>query len=84
MNIVHMLKSNCSKGNDDITPSIIKDIMSEIALPLTNIFNKSLQNDKFSDKLKFARIVPIYKCDDKKLINICSSIFFQNSRTTNV
>ena len=66
MNIVHMLKSNSSKGHDDITPSIIKDIISEIALPLTYIFNKSLQNGQFPDKLKIARIVPIYKCDDKK------------------
>ena len=64
-----MLKSNSSKGNDDITPSIIKDIISEIALPFTYIFNKSVQNDKFPDKLKIARIVPIYRFDDKKLIN---------------
>ena len=39
MNIVHMLKSNSSKGNDDNTLGIIKDINSEIALPLTHIFN---------------------------------------------
>ena len=64
MNIVYMLKSNSSKGNDDITPSIIKDIFSEIALPLTHIFNKSIQNGQFPDKLKIARIVPIYKCED--------------------
>ena len=69
MNIVHKLKSNSSKGNDDIAPSIIKDIISEIALPLTHIFNKAVQNGQFPDKLKIARIVPIYKCDNKKLIN---------------
>ena len=69
MNIVDMLKSNSSKGNDDITPSIIKDIISEIALPLTYIFHKSLQNGQFPDKLKIARIVPIYKNVDNKLIS---------------
>ena len=67
MNIVHMLKSNSSKGNDAITPCIIKDIISEIALPLIHIFNKSLQNGKFPDKLQIARIVPIYKCDDTQI-----------------
>ena len=46
-----------------------KDIISEFALPLTNIFNKSLQNGQFQDKLKIAIIVPIYKCDDNKFIN---------------
>ena len=42
---------------------------SEITLPLTHLFNKSLQNSKFPDKLKIERIVPIYKCDNKKIIN---------------
>ena len=68
--IVHMLTSNSSKGNDDITPSIIKDIISEIALPLTYIFNKFLQNGQFPDKLKIARIVyPLTNVTIKKLIN---------------
>ena len=70
MNIVHMLNSNSSKGNDDITLSIIKDIIFEIAL-LTYIFNKSLQICQFPNKLKIARFVPIYKCDDKKINNYC-------------
>ena len=61
-----MLKSNSNKGNDDITLNIMKDIISEIALPLTHIFNKSILNGKFQVKLKIVRIVPIYKCDDKK------------------
>ena len=63
MNIVHMLKSNSSKGNYYIIPSIINDIISEIALSFTHIFNKSVQNGQFPDNLKIARIVPIYKCE---------------------
>ena len=46
MSIVDMLKSNSSKSNDDITSSIIKDVISEIALSLT------LQNCQFPEKIK--------------------------------
>ena len=49
--ILNIVKSNSSKGNDDITSSIIKDIISQIALPLTYIFNKSFQNGQHPDKL---------------------------------
>ena len=52
MKIVYMIKFNFSKGNDDITSSIVKDIISEIALPLTHVFHKYLQNGQFSEKVK--------------------------------
>ena len=44
MNIVQFLKSNSSKGNDDLSPLILKEIISEISLLLTTIFNKSFAN----------------------------------------
>ena len=65
MNIVQFLKSSSSKGSDDLSPQILKEINSEISLPLTIIFNKSFANGQFPDKLKIAKIVPIYKGDDK-------------------
>ena len=49
-----------------LTPSIIKDIISVIGITFDPYINKYLQNDQFPDKLKIARIVPIYKCDDNK------------------
>ena len=59
--IAQFLKS--SKGNDDLSPLILKEIILEISLPLTTIFNKSFANGPFSDKLKIAKIVPFYKSD---------------------
>ena len=69
MNIVQFVKSNSSKGNDDLSPLILKEIISEISLPLTTIFNKSFANGQFPDKLKITKIVPIYKSDDKLLVS---------------
>ena len=42
MSIVDMLKPNFNKGNDDITPNIVKDVISEIILPFTRVFSKAL------------------------------------------
>ena len=40
--------------------------MYETCGPLAMVFNKSLSSGKFPDALKVAKIVPIYKADDKK------------------
>ena len=62
-------KSNKSAGFDNISPSVIKNIMPIIAQPLANIFNMSLSTGIFPDALKIARVVPIFKSDDKTLVN---------------
>ena len=67
--VINTLKlSNC-KGIDGISSGIVKSVVVNIAIPLTSIFNKSLELAKFPDKLKIAQIYPIYKSDDKLLAN---------------
>ena len=68
-NIVSMLKTSSSKGFDDIASKIVKSMIDEILCPLTTIFNISLQRGEFPDQLKIAKLVPIYKSDDKQLVN---------------
>ena len=58
-----------SPGFDDISPKVIKAVIVSIHLPLCDIFNKSLQTGCFSDNLTIAKVVPIYKGDDKTLVN---------------
>ena len=41
-----------------------KSIIKNIALPLCEIFNKSLLTGCFPDKLKLANVIPLYKGDD--------------------
>ena len=67
--IVNDLASNKSPGYDDISPKVIKAVIDSIHLPLCDIFYKSLQTGCFPDNLKIAKVVPIYKGDDKTLVN---------------
>ena len=62
-------KFNKSVGYDGISPNVIKSIIKNIALPLCDVFNKSLLTGCFSDKLKIAKVIPFYKGDDKILLN---------------
>lgn len=69
INIAKLLKSSSSKGADDISSTVVKGLIAEISSPLSIIFNKSFELGQFPDKLKLAKIVPIYKAEDKTLVN---------------
>ena len=43
---------------------VIKHSFHLISAPLANIINLSLQKGIFPDKLKIAKVIPIYKADD--------------------
>lgn len=68
INIVNQFKPNKSAGYDDIHPSVIINVIPFIAQPISNIVNLSLSTGTFPDCLKIAKVVPIFKNDDKKLI----------------
>ena len=61
VSICNSLKSGTSGGFDDIKSDVVKSIKELIAYPLTHIFNCSLTSGIVPDKLKIARVVPIYK-----------------------
>ena len=67
-NIILDLRNSYSKGYDNLSVDIIKNCSTELARPLSIIFNKSIEKGTVPDELKVAKIIPIYKCDDKKLI----------------
>ena len=62
-------KSNKSACYDSISPNIIKSIIKNVTVPLCDIFNKSLLTGCFPDKLKIAKVIPLYKGYDKRLLN---------------
>ena len=68
VNFVLDLKPSKSSGSDDISPRVIKDCMHVIAGPLCDIFNKSMSQGLVPDKLKIAKVVPVYKKNDRKCI----------------
>jgi exonuclease III len=64
------LPSKASCGFDGISTIILKSIISFIAVPLANIFNKSFSCGSVPDVLKIAKVVPIFKSGDTNdLIN---------------
>ena len=56
-----LLQNDCSTGYDNTPVSFIKPIAEYIASSLTFIINNLIEESKFSDQQKIARISPIPK-----------------------
>ena len=63
------LKTNKSSGYDDISADVVKRVSDEIFVILKHIFNISLAKGVFPDKLKIARVTPVFKKGDNTLVN---------------
>ena len=60
------LSSSKSTGPDNIHIKLLKDSKEVVAPLLAHIFNVSINNGIFPNKLKVARVSPIYKGDEKE------------------
>ena len=67
LKIINKLLPKSSFGHDNISTILLKSISTDIILVLTLIINQSLSTGIFPDKLKVAKITPIYKKDDPHL-----------------
>ena len=67
INIVKSANSSKSSGVDNIDPYVVQKIIPHIANQLAHIFNKSLQTGIVPDKLKIAKVIPLYKNDNPEL-----------------
>ena len=54
-----------SPGPDEIHPRMLKELAEELALPLTTLFRKSIQQGKIPNQWKEAEVRPIFKKGDK-------------------
>jgi hypothetical protein len=82
--IINKFKSKSSVGFDNISMKIMKKISVYISVPLSIIINQSLRTGIFPDKLKIAKILPLFKKDCNALFDnyrpisllpCCSKIF---------
>ena len=67
--IVKNCKIRKSTGNDNIDMSIIKHGIPHIVKPLTHICNLSYRNAIFSDQMKVAKVIPVFKGNDKQVFS---------------
>ena len=63
------LKGNRSPGFDDINVNVVKCVYDEIKQPLMHVFNQSLKYGVFPEKMKIARVTPIFKTGEKYSIS---------------
>ena len=68
LNIIKNLKLKTSMGIDTMSNKLLKQIKNEIIKPLTLIINQTLNTGIYPEKLKIAKIIPIYKNGDTNLI----------------
>jgi len=69
LNIVATLKNSKGLGVDGFSTPVIKQVIMSILSPLTVICNKSLDSGIFPDSMKSAKVIPVYKSDDKLLVS---------------
>ena len=60
-NLIQKLPNKRNSGYDNINNLLLKDLRSELLSPLSVIFNTSLKEGIFPDKMKLADTVPLHK-----------------------
>lgn len=63
--ILKDLNAGKATGLDNLSARFVNDAAEIIACPLTNIINISIQHGVFPNDLKLARVIPIYKKNNK-------------------
>ena len=73
------MKPKKSCGPDELPVTIFKDHYGSLHAKLLYLFNLSLNAGIVPNSLKIAKVVPIFKAGDKKLINNYRPISLLNS-----
>ena len=58
---IDSLKNKNSSGHDEMTSTFLKSVKSAVVQPSSILINKSLETGIVPDKLKLAKVIPIYK-----------------------
>jgi hypothetical protein len=67
--IIRSLPDKSSSGEDGISSKLLKFISPALLDPLTVIINQSLISGIFPEKLKIAKVFPLYKKDDSNIVD---------------
>ncbi len=64
---IKKLNPKKSGGADNLSPGLLKSTANVLSTPITHIINLSFQNSRVPDMLKLAKVIPIYKKNEKYL-----------------
>ena len=67
--IFNSLRPVISAGYNNIPIGIVKETIDLISDPLCHIINLSITTGVEPDQLKIARVIPIFKTDDKRIFS---------------
>ena len=67
--LIESLPNKTSKGYDEISNVLLKELSPTICTPLEIIFNKSLEEGSFPKNMKLADVVPLFKTKERYLVN---------------
>ena len=62
---IRKLKASKSAGPDGFHPRVLKELVNEIAIPLCDIFSKSLKSGELPRQWKLGQVTPIFKKGDR-------------------
>ena len=67
--LINLFNLNKANGHDGIDPHFLKIAFPIIAFPLSLFFNHSISLGIFSNKLKLAKVIPVYKKGSAEQLN---------------
>jgi hypothetical protein len=70
ISVAKTMKPKASSGFDSISPKLLQGIIRGISFPLKHIINLSLEKGEFPNKMKIAKVIPIFKSgESSSLVN---------------
>ena len=79
--IVQNCKNKRSTDFSDISMSLLKKVISKIVKPFAHICNVSFQTGVFPNKMKIAKVIPLYNSGEKRFLQITGQyIYYHNSQ----
>ena len=69
LKVIDKLSSKNSQGHDGMSTKLLKSIKCEASEPITIIINQTFRTGIFPDKLKLAKVIPIFKKGNNTTMN---------------
>ena len=66
--LIEKLPNKKSSGHDNLSNILLKHMKTAIILPLTIIFNHSIEEGVFPHSMKAADVTPLHKCKEKYMV----------------